>query len=172
MKGNARIAMAAVATCLLVGDSTGSGSQHIDPAHTAVIVFTGDERRIAEGLDLYRRGMAAHIFVTGIDLKRSSYAGALNPGSFDIRAVNTGENGLAVRDWLQDKNISRIILVTSGFHMARSRTVLERTIDPRINITSHPVDGAVSTQVLRWEYLKRIATWLGLNRIPGVQLSI
>lgn len=108
-------------------------------SNTAIVVFTGESRRIIEGLRLYMNGVADKIFISGIDAKNEDilelYSAAghtptrgLEGVYIDTQAQTTYENAINTRRWVKDQNIGSILLVTSDFHIPRSRLLLEREL--------------------------------------------
>ena len=182
MRGTARAALLAAAIATATVSDTAHNAHSTgpaDPDHTAIVVFTGALNRITEGTKLYAKGKGSILFITGIDMNTAPYQKLADMGEFsqfsvDNKAINTYENGVATRDWLKGRDIKRIILVTSDFHMERSLAVLKRELHgSKIHIDTHAVESNIPHTAKRWERLKTMATvYLGISRIPGTQLSI
>lgn len=140
----------------------------------AIIVLTGGAHRIEEGLRLFAQGKAPILFISGVhqdvqlsDLTRD-WPEPLPPCCIELgyAAKNTYGNAAEVRDWLEDKDILELRLVTSEYHMPRARLEFYHAL-PLTKIYPHPVRSEVRIQgralFMRYliaEYHKTIATFL------------
>lgn len=146
----------------------------------AIIVLTGGDKRVNTGLDLLAAGKADYLFISGVNDKvKPVDLVALWKGNHDkvlpkIRlgyvADSTATNATESKDWIREKNIRSIRLVTSNYHMARSMLMFRHAV-PDVIIYKHPVapDGFEPwTSSQFWpltfsEYNKWLATWLRLD---------
>src|SRR5690606_2006659 len=99
----------------------------------AIVVLTGGSGRLEYGLQLLAEGKAPVLFVSGAEasvtmgdiLRRAPQNVrrqlADHPSSIVLgRAENTIGNAEETAQWLKDHAVSRLILVTSNYHMPRS----------------------------------------------------
>lgn len=148
----------------------------------AIVVLTGGEGRIDEGLALFADGKASYLFITGVNpdvTPREIYAlwkgGKPLPEcciSLGYLATNTAGNAAETAEWVRETNLTSIRLVTSNYHLTRSLLEFRRAM-PGIEIVPHPVtpplfkawSGPFWLIALR-EYNKTILTWLRLSILP------
>ena len=119
------------------------------PAHgDAVVVLTGGELRVREGLKLFADGAGRRILISGVnratskdDLRRLS---GLAPNLFECcvdvgySALDTVGNATETRTWLETWGFRRLIVVTSNYHMPRSLMELGRAL-PGVELVPHAV---------------------------------
>jgi uncharacterized SAM-binding protein YcdF (DUF218 family) len=118
------------------------------PRADAIVVLTGGELRLTAGARLLREGRGARLLISGVnpmtsrdDLRRVS---GLSPRLFssrvdvDYAAHTTSGNADGTKAWVASKGFTRLIVVTSSYHMPRSLMELRRTM-PRITLLPHPV---------------------------------
>jgi uncharacterized SAM-binding protein YcdF (DUF218 family) len=148
------------------------------PSNSAIVVFTGSNSRIKEGLKLYMDGLANKLLITGIEMQQADILQMLEDFSIPITrnldgididplARTTYENAINTRQWLRDNPHPHVILVTSDFHMDRSLHLLrhELRFDPtQIHAQAVPTENA---QTL-WEKERRklMFTRLGIPTHP------
>lgn len=114
-------------------------------ADDGIVVPTGGPERIATGLTLLADG-GARLLITGINPDVSltavlAQAGQSQPAcclDLDRTAANTVGNAAAASQWAKRNGIRRVHLVTSWYHMPRSRLLFARAL-PGITIVPHPV---------------------------------
>ena len=98
-----------------------------------IVVPTGGQARLHAGLDLLAQGRAPHLLLSGVgvgitkDMIAQSLA--LDPArakqlaccvTLDFQAENTEGNARAAQKWADEGGLSRILLVTSDYHMPRA----------------------------------------------------
>lgn len=148
-----------------------------DDTHTqAIIVLTGGNGRINEGLDLLTQKAAPKIFISGVHkdvTKKHILKNWKNPSStkpccisLGYKSTDTISNAIEVKEWVIENNISSFILVTSSYHMPRAFMEIERLL-PNKKIIKHPV---FSNDFEAWkgrfweltfsEYNKTILRWI------------
>jgi uncharacterized SAM-binding protein YcdF (DUF218 family) len=104
-----------------------------------IVVLTGGELRIAEGLRMLESGHAKRLLVSGVHpstskdaLRRSmqSKRRAVFECCVDMgyKAADTLGNALEARDWAQQYGFRSLLVVTSNFHMPRSLVELGRAL--------------------------------------------
>ncbi len=130
----------------------------LPPRADAIVVLTGGDLRLLAGARLLKEGRGARLLISGVnpqtsreDLRRLS---GLSPRLFssrvdiDYAAHTTSGNADETQAWAKSRGYTRLIVVTSSYHMPRSLIELRRTM-PRIALLPHPV---VSNKVhaARW----------------------
>jgi uncharacterized SAM-binding protein YcdF (DUF218 family) len=113
----------------------------------AIVVLTGGSGRLDAGLDLLDDNKASRLFVSGVykgmevrQLLTLSEKGRSNlEPRIDIgNAVDTLENAIETADWMVDKEIKSIRLVTAAYHMPRSLLEFENAM-PGVVMIPNPV---------------------------------
>ena len=142
----------------------------------AVIVPTGAAGRIEHGLEVLEAGEAELMLVTGVarEVKPAEFA-----EQFDVpmatmeccvvlgfRAVDTRGNAAESAAWIQKRGLTKIRLVTTDWHMRRTRNELEQTIPDNVEVIVDAVVSEPSLRILFIEYHKflasKVAGFLGL----------
>lgn len=113
-----------------------------------VVVFTGAGTRITAGMDLLSSGAGARLLISGVnpEINRASIEAmwtgeaALFECCVDLglEARSTEGNAYEVRDWALTYGFSRLILVTSDYHMPRALRET-RTSLANVEIAPYPV---------------------------------
>ena len=111
----------------------------------AIIVLTGATNRIDEGIKLLSEEKSEKLFISGVnkeidDIRKITTFEGNIPCCVELgyKAENTSENATETHEWILDKNIKTIRLVTSNYHMMRSMLEFRKTL-PDIKIIPHPV---------------------------------
>ncbi len=93
----------------------------------AIVVLTGGTDRIKVALDLLQNHQAEKLFISGVHstvsidtLFQKVDTATKNKIHLGYQAENTYENALETDKWLQENNVTSILLVTSFYHMPRS----------------------------------------------------
>lgn len=114
----------------------------------AIVVLTGGSLRVESGIDLLREGKGKALFISGVDrrvdlgeLRR--IVGAVPDWAACCIALghdadNTLGNARETARWMQHRGYRSLRLVTSWYHMPRSRLEFERAM-PGLEIIPHPV---------------------------------
>lgn len=114
----------------------------------AVVVLTGGNHRIATGLELFAQENAPYLFITGVNKATtkqdilSVHKGKKLPEccvELGYDATTTYENAFETKAWLAGKEISKIRLVTSPYHMPRTALEFSHVLKG-IDILKHPVE--------------------------------
>jgi uncharacterized SAM-binding protein YcdF (DUF218 family) len=118
------------------------------PRADAIVVLTGGDLRLLTGARLLKEGRGARLLISGVnpqtsreDLRRLS---GLSPRLFasrvdiDYAAHTTSGNADETKAWAKSRGYTRLIVVTSSYHMPRSLIELRRTM-PAITLLPHPV---------------------------------
>jgi uncharacterized SAM-binding protein YcdF (DUF218 family) len=159
------------------------------PRADAIVVLTGGELRLLAAARLLKEGRGSRLLISGVnpqtsrhDLKRLSglpdrlFAARVD---VDYAAHTTTGNAEETRAWARAKGYTRLIIVTSSYHMPRSLTELGRAM-PGVVLLPYPVvperlrarrwwTDAFTARVLFAEYVKflRSAARHGLARLLG-----
>lgn len=141
-----------------------------------IVVLTGGPVRIAEGARLLGLGRGQRLLISGVNphTGRESLIkiSRLRPDQFDCcvdlgyEAMDTAGNAGETRAWAAQRGYSRLLIVTSRYHMPRSLAELARAM-PGVQLIPHPVAGPgreederpwwlqpATARVLASEYLK------------------
>ncbi len=96
----------------------------------AIVVLTGGNNRISEGLDLLAKKKSPKLIISGVQqgaplgsvIKASGYRGPVNYQrvALDYKSTTTVENAQNIAKWCQRKKINSIRLVTANYHMRRA----------------------------------------------------
>lgn len=135
-----------------------------NPRADAIVVLTGDEERITTGVRLMAEGRAQRLLISGVhpttrmptELKRpidgsDTTRDALVRCCIDIghAAMNTSGNADETRQWVRGNGFRSLIVVTSSYHMLRSRVEFARAM-PEVRLISHPVRAGRNLQLENW----------------------
>lgn len=154
-----------------------------------IVVLTGGDNRIVEGARLLAKGRAKRMLISGVNRKTRredvERVSGLDHKQFTCcvdlgyEALDTVGNADETRQWANSNNYSKLIVVTSTYHMPRGlaelslampdRTLIPHAVTPR----SFPVSGwwlhVATTRILFREYLKYLpaAARLSAQRVLG-----
>jgi uncharacterized SAM-binding protein YcdF (DUF218 family) len=163
------------------------------PRADAIVVLTGGELRLAVGAQLLKEGRGARLLISGVnphtsrdDLRRASGLPVRlfsTRVDIDYAAHTTSGNADETKAWAKSNGITKLIVVTSSYHMPRSLMELRRTM-PHITLVPHPVVSnrvhaarwwmdAYTARVLLGEYVKFLpsAARYGVARLLGWEES-
>ena len=101
------------------------------------MVLTGGKMRIEKGMEILQKGFAEKMFISGvfmpseIEMKFNSEKSKKDLldccVNFGAKAKNTIENAIEANQWLKDNSeITKIILITSYYHLPRSILIFEK----------------------------------------------
>ncbi|MBB3952087.1 YdcF family protein [Aureimonas jatrophae] len=145
-----------------------------------IVVLTGGEQRLAQGLRLLREGHGRRLLVSGVNRDTSAAALARTTGEdrklfdccvdLDYEALNTIGNAEMTARWAHEHGFTRLFLVTSDYHVPRSLLELA-DIENAPDVVPYPVspdklwrsDGwpsRLGLRLLATEYAKVIAVKL------------
>ena len=133
-----------VAFASRVANSTPSAVERAD----GIVVLTGGSHRLAEAARLLADGRGNRLLISGAnrmtsrdDLQRKS---GISVEMFDCcvdigyEAQDTPGNADETLHWAADQKFSKLIIVTSSYHMPRSLTELGRVM-PDVKLVPYPV---------------------------------
>ena len=138
-----------------------------------IVVLTGGEHRLSEAARLLAEGRGTRLLISGVnrattrhDLHRKS---GLSPAMFErvdvgYAAHDTSGNAEETKAWAAAHGFSRLIIVTSSYHMPRSLTEIGRAM-PATALIPYPVVSAnfrterwwmhgATARLLLFEYVK------------------
>lgn len=128
--------------------STPSHPARTDALERAIVVLTGGERRVAEGLSLLTAGQGDRLLISGVSEKISSrdlwaHTGGVGPGNsahieLDAKPNNTAENARETAIWVRRHGYRSLLIVTSAYHLPRSALLFARAL-PEVDLLLHPV---------------------------------
>ena len=110
----------------------------------ALVVITGDKRRIPASLELLRNQPDSWLFISGVSKKTNlaeimslnqtggNENGFWNRVILDSNATSTVENAEETEKFIQARNLNRIILITSDYHMLRALTIFKKRVSARV----------------------------------------
>ena len=141
------------------------------PEHTDVIVVpTGGSGRIERGIELLRRDSAEKLLVSGVfeDVKPPEFARQyqVSPDEMDccvvlgFAALDTRGNAREIAEWIEAGEFRSLRLVTSDWHMRRSRNELAQVLPPGVRVVEDAVPSEPSLWMLFLEYHKWLASKL------------
>lgn len=152
------------------------------PPGAGIVVLTGGEGRVAEGLALLAADPEARLLVSGVHQDAPLAALERPPGidpaalaprvTLGRRAASTRGNAEEAAEWARAHRLSTLVVVTAGYHMPRALLMLRREL-PEATLIPHPVTPAPFREPGWWqrpavlriafaEYLKLLAAlaWL------------
>lgn len=152
-----------------------AGETHVAPPAAAdgIVVLTGGDHRLSEGMRLLGEGRARRLLISGVnrhtsreDLrKRSSLNNLLFDCCVDIgyEALDTAGNADEAQAWRKTWGFERIVLVTSRYHMPRSLMEFARAMPDAVFIphtvgrgSGHDSFDAHGLRLLFSEYVKSV----------------
>ena len=131
-----------------------------------IVVPTGGSGRIERGVELLRRGSADKLLVSGVfeRVKPGEFAAeyGLSPQEMDccvvlgFAALDTRGNARETAEWIGEGDYRSLRLVTSDWHMRRSRNELQQVLPANVRV----VEDAVPTEPSLWMLLLEYHKWL------------
>ena len=142
-----------------------------------IVVLTGDQFRIAKGIELLKRNPNKKLLISGVNKNinpvdiMKEFPSSINffQCCIDIGkdAKNTFENIIETFEWMKSNEFTSIIIVTSDYHLPRVKLEINRFIDNQ-QIFYEAVKTDESDNILRLkkitlEYIKYIRTFLSIK---------
>jgi len=155
----------------------GSAIGESDPGASAqgIVALTGGENRVSTAADLLENGRAERLLVSGAnpDVEPSEIAGAADAPlelldcciDIGFEAADTVGNAEEAARWAQAHGYSRLIVVTSDYHMPRALLELQAAM-PDAEFSPHAVESEQPwtnpRAARRWllEYVKYVAVYV------------
>lgn len=147
----------------------------------AIVVLTGGDYRVNEGLELWSNLYAPEIFISGVheSTTRKDILQGWNGEkrlplcclTLGFQAKTTRQNAVEVKDWVDDNYVRSIRLVTSNYHMPRAMLEFKAAM-PKLRIIPHiveerdyPMGHRLYWWILNKEYnkslIRRLEMWTG-----------
>ncbi|MEM8976412.1 MAG: YdcF family protein [Pseudomonadota bacterium] len=153
----------------------------------AIVVLTGGSDRLRRAGELFRKGKANYLLVSGVNKKLAKAKVqeliGISGRKFDCCvkvgyfAQNTRGNAIEARDWLRKNKFKTLIVVTAAYHMPRSMAELSLAM-PDVKLIPYAVVPSrfraqpwwlhsTNARILAQEYIKflPIAAHLTVDRI-------
>ena len=116
---------------------------------TGVVVLTGGKMRIEKGIQILQKGYADKMFISGVfmpsEIEMKFKIEKTKKDLLDCciyfgeKAKNTIENAFEANAWLKNNpEITKIILITSYYHLPRSIIIFEKNIQENVEIYAVP----------------------------------
>jgi uncharacterized SAM-binding protein YcdF (DUF218 family) len=142
------VAVAFVAGFLWFVASVPTEEVSIDRPADGIVVLTGGASRIADAIELLAAGRGKRLLISGVHPTTSSRELArLSPAyrrwmtccvDLGHAATNTTGNAIETKNWVTDRGLHSIIVVTSNYHMPRTMAELRRSM-PDVALVPFPV---------------------------------
>jgi len=113
-----------------------------------VVVLTGGRGRLSEGLRIFRESGASFLFISGVgkvNHVESIFSEEVLAGIDRNRIImergskSTHENALFARDYMIERSVRSIILVTSSYHMQRALYIFQKVFPDNIDMVPFAV---------------------------------
>lgn len=118
------------------------------PRADGIVVLTGGQDRIPEGIKLLSQGKGQRLLISGVNpITTRKELASLTPNSknlfrccidVDQVARDTIGNANETRHWVEQQGFRSLIVVTSSYHMPRSLAELRRAL-PDTQLIAYPV---------------------------------
>lgn len=137
----------------------------------AIVVFTGGPGRIDRAFAMLEARQAQRLFISGVAPDVRPVELAVQYGQplrlveccvvLGREAVDTRGNGDEVAAWLARRGYDSVRLITTDWHMRRSRFELERALPDTVTIVADAVPSRPRLSTLFVEYNKLLLRWAG-----------
>ena len=130
-----------------------------------IFVLTGDVRRIPFAMRQLREHPSLKLYIIGAGTQ--GYYSPSKKIEIESESKSTYENALAIKKIVNEKNLHRIVLITTEDHINRAKYLIKTEL-PNTEIVTCPVPltGMTAAKRLeRWaiEYVKYIVTMIGIK---------
>ena len=133
------------------------------PATDGIVVITGGQQRLSDGLRLLESGAGKALLVSGVgkgvskatlarEQKLEASARALLEccATLEFQAGDTRGNAFAAAEWAKSNNFQSLRLVTANYHMPRAKYVFTKHM-PHMNLHFWPVSPSELTLETWWK---------------------
>lgn len=141
-------------------------------ADAIVVVSGGDTNaRVQEGVTLFKQGWGKQLIFSGAAADQTGLSNALAMKQYAMKlgvsesfisieefSRTTAENASNTGRYIQQNNLSRIILVTSAYHQRRASLEFGRRLGETVQVINHPVER--DRQWSEYWWLTPIGWWL------------
>jgi uncharacterized SAM-binding protein YcdF (DUF218 family) len=121
------------------------------PVGDGIVVLTGGPERISTGVRLLQENAGQRLLITGVHPQTTASQIRLITGTerdlfrccidLDKAATDTRGNAAETRRWAMNNNFSKLVIVTSDYHMLRTLMEFSRAM-PAVELAAHPVEGS------------------------------
>jgi uncharacterized SAM-binding protein YcdF (DUF218 family) len=120
----------------------------------AIVVVSGGDTnaRVQEGVALFKAGWGKQLIFSGAAADETGLSNALAMKKYAVKlgvseafisteefSRNTAENAQNTSRYIEQNNLSRIILVTSAYHQRRASLEFSRSVGETVEVINHPV---------------------------------
>lgn len=120
--------------------------------------------RIRKGIEVVKSGLAKFLVFVGdhddgaLAMNMARASGLSDSQVYiDVNSKNTVDNAYFAKKILKKLEAKRVVLITSGFHMARALATFEWVLGDDFSIDPLPVDDTPSEEAIRKEeFLKKL----------------
>jgi len=155
----------------------------LDRNADGIVVLTGGDSRVSDGLALLAAGRAKRLLISGVYTGTTSSDIARQVVDYnrlltccvdlDYSAINTLGNAVGTRQWTLKNSFHSLIVVTSAYHMPRALAELSHQL-PGVALIPYPVvsdrlrvepwwSNGATTKVVLSEYVKYLAAKLRMQ---------
>ncbi len=130
-----------------------------------IFVLTGDARRVPFAMQQTKQYPSARIHIIGVGGHTFDTHG--KRVAMETKSKSTYQNALAIRKIVEQKHLSRIVIITTEEHMKRATHLIHHEIpNTELISCSAPLIGMPpAARLQRWtvEYVKYIVTLFGIK---------
>lgn len=151
-------------------------------ADAIVVVSGGDTNaRVQEGVTLFKQGWSEQLIFSGAAADETGLSNALAMKRYAMKlgvdesfisieefSRNTAENAANTALYIQQNNLSRIILVTSAYHQRRASLEFSRRVGEGVQVINHPVP--TDRQWSSYWWLTPVGWWLAGGELVKILL--
>jgi len=118
------------------------------PQAESIVVLTGGKGRLSQALKLLPSSNAKLLFISGVGpqvtlgsiFSQEELSGAdISKIYLDPRSTSTYQNALEARQYLIEKGVLSVILVTSNYHMKRAFFIFREVFPPNMELIPYAI---------------------------------
>lgn len=160
----------------LLFDSLNLGKTDIPEHSDLIVVFAGSEGRLEKAAELYKLGYADKVLLTPANGESNPQAAVASgiPASaliLDRQATSTYNNAVVTLDVMKKNGYKKALVVTSDYHIRRSRFILNRLNEDGYEIS---IVGALNTKEQQWTERSNANAiwWSEFRKLMGYRLGL
>ncbi len=149
----------------------------------AIVVISGGDTnaRVQEGVTLFKQGWSKQLIFSGAAADETGLSNALAMKRYAMKlgvdesfisieefSRTTAENAANTARYIQQNNLSRIILVTSAYHQRRASLEFGRRVGDAVEVINHPVP--TDRQWSSYWWLTPVGWWLAGGELLKILL--